>query len=218
MTKNYMYTVLCVCEMSALFQCRACLVMFLSAQTVTSASPTCRQDLLLRVSCFSMSWTPSQNPVGAVLEMAVGEVSLMFGRAAFPLWCAFCSLLVCVSVYLGRRELGCWLTNHTLTVAIFLLDTVSYSVLWLCSHRLARSIWDLIRGCFYSCLIDRVAAIGQFLLRDEQVGAGLGWEPLQMKPVWCPRTGGSRQTGSPVGRCNHPLIRLLQTFLCHRIS
>ena len=32
-----------------------------------------------------------------------------------------------------------------------------------------------------------------------------GREPAQIKPVWCPRAGGSRQTGSPAGNCNHSI-------------
>ena len=43
-------------------------------------------------------------------------------------------------------------------------------------------------------------------------------EPPQVNPVWCPRAGGSRQTWSPAGHCNHPLIRSSQTPLCNRIS
>ena len=42
--------------------------------------------------------------------------------------------------------------------------------------------------------------------------------PPQIRPVWCPRTGGSRQTWSPAGHCNHPLSRSSQTLLYHRIS
>ena len=45
-----------------------------------------------------------------------------------------------------------------------------------------------------------------------------GKRPPQIKPVWCPRAGGSAQTGSPAGHCNHPLSRSSQTLLCHRIS
>ena len=45
-----------------------------------------------------------------------------------------------------------------------------------------------------------------------------GREPSHIKPVWCPRAGGSRQTGSPAGHCSHPLSRSSQTLLCHRIS
>ena len=41
---------------------------------------------------------------------------------------------------------------------------------------------------------------------------------MQYYTVWCPRAGGSRQTGSPAGHCNHPLSRSSQTLLCHRIS
>ena len=41
---------------------------------------------------------------------------------------------------------------------------------------------------------------------------------LQIKPVWCPRAGGSRQTGSPAGHYNHPLSRSSQTLLGPRIS
>ena len=46
------------------------------------------------------------------------------------------------------------------------------------------------------------------------------WEvnPLQIKPVLCPRADGSRQTGSPAGRCNHPMNRSSQTLLRHLIS
>ena len=40
-----------------------------------------------------------------------------------------------------------------------------------------------------------------------------GRESPQEKPVWCPRAGGSRQTGSPAGHCNHPLSRSSQTLL-----
>ena len=42
-----------------------------------------------------------------------------------------------------------------------------------------------------------------------------GREPLQIKPVWCPHTGESKNTGSPVGHCNHPLSRSSQDLLCH---
>ena len=35
--------------------------------------------------------------------------------------------------------------------------------------------------------------------------------PPQIKPVWCPRAGGSRQTGSPARHSNHPLSRSSQT-------
>ena len=31
-----------------------------------------------------------------------------------------------------------------------------------------------------------------------------GWQPLQIKPMWCPLAGGSRHIGSAAGRCNHP--------------
>ena len=40
----------------------------------------------------------------------------------------------------------------------------------------------------------------------------------QIKPVWCPRAVGSRQTESPAGHCNHPLSQSSQTLLCHQIS
>ena len=42
--------------------------------------------------------------------------------------------------------------------------------------------------------------------------------PPQIKPVWCPRAGGSRQTVSPAGHHNHPSSRSSQTLLCHWIS
>ena len=42
--------------------------------------------------------------------------------------------------------------------------------------------------------------------------------PPQIKPVWCPRAGGSRQTWSQAVHCNHPLSWSSQTLLCHRIS
>ena len=42
-------------------------------------------------------------------------------------------------------------------------------------------------------------------------------EPPQIKAVWCPRAGGSRQTGSPAGHCSQPLSRSSQNLLCHRI-
>ena len=45
-----------------------------------------------------------------------------------------------------------------------------------------------------------------------------GRKSLQIKPVWRPRAGGSRQTWSPAGRCNYPLSRSSQTLLYHRIS
>ena len=35
---------------------------------------------------------------------------------------------------------------------------------------------------------------------------------LQEKPVWCPRSSGCRTTGTPAGRCNHPLSRSPLTF------
>ena len=40
-----------------------------------------------------------------------------------------------------------------------------------------------------------------------------GWVPPQTNPVWCPRAGGSRQTGSPAGHCSQS-----QPLLCHLIS
>ena len=40
-----------------------------------------------------------------------------------------------------------------------------------------------------------------------------GREPATEKPVWCPLAGGSRQTGSPAGHCNHPLSRTSQNSL-----
>ena len=45
-----------------------------------------------------------------------------------------------------------------------------------------------------------------------------GGDPPHIKPEWCPRAGGSRQTGSPAGHCNHPFSRSSQTLLCHKIS
>ena len=35
--------------------------------------------------------------------------------------------------------------------------------------------------------------------------------PLHIKLLWCPRAGRFLQTGSPAGRCNHPLSRSYQT-------
>ena len=45
-----------------------------------------------------------------------------------------------------------------------------------------------------------------------------GMEPPIEKPVWCPRAGASRQTGSPEGHCSHPLSRSSQTLLCQKMS
>ena len=57
----------------------------------------------------------------------------------------------------------------------------------------------------------------QSLSSHRQVSLGEG-DPLQIIPVWCPHAGGSRQTGSSDGRCNPPMSRLAQPFMCHRIS
>ena len=50
-----------------------------------------------------------------------------------------------------------------------------------------------------------------------QLPKGKG-NPPQIKPVWCPRADGTRQTGSPAGHDNDPLSRLSQTLLFHRTS
>ena len=39
-----------------------------------------------------------------------------------------------------------------------------------------------------------------------------GSVPPHIKPAGCSRAGGSRQTGSPAGHCNHPLSRSPQTL------
>ena len=44
-----------------------------------------------------------------------------------------------------------------------------------------------------------------------------GGSPCRKKPVWCPRAGGSRRTGSPAEHCNHQMSHSSQTLLCHRI-
>ena len=36
--------------------------------------------------------------------------------------------------------------------------------------------------------------------------------------MWCPRADGYRWSVSPAGRCNHPMSRLSQILLRHRIS